>query len=225
MIGPSGCGKSTILRSLNRMNDLVPGARVTGRVAYHGQDLYAADVDPIEVRRRIGMVFQQPNPFPKSIYDNVAYGPKVTGMPVGSMDDVVEEALTGAALWDEVKDKLRTSALALSGGQQQRLCIARANAVRPEVILMDEPCSALDPIATTKIEDLMAQLVEDYTIVIVTHNMQQAARVSSQTAFFTAEVDDEGKRRGRLIEFDDTERIFTSPSEAQTEAYISGRFG
>jgi phosphate transport system ATP-binding protein len=225
MIGPSGCGKSTILRSLNRMNDLVPGARVTGRVAYHGQDLYAADVDPIEVRRRIGMVFQQPNPFPKSIYDNVAYGPKVTGMPVGSMDDVVEEALTGAALWDEVKDKLRTSALALSGGQQQRLCIARAIAVRPEVILMDEPCSALDPIATTKIEDLMAQLVEDYTIVIVTHNMQQAARVSSQTAFFTAEVDDEGKRRGRLIEFDDTERIFTSPSEAQTEAYISGRFG
>jgi phosphate transport system ATP-binding protein len=225
MIGPSGCGKSTILRSLNRMNDLVPGARVTGRVSYHGQDLYADDVDPIEVRRRIGMVFQQPNPFPKSIYDNIAYGPKVTGMAVGSMDDLVEEALTGAALWDEVKDKLRTSALALSGGQQQRLCIARAIAVRPEVILMDEPCSALDPIATTKIEDLMSSLVRDYTIVIVTHNMQQAARVSTQTAFFTAEVDDAGARRGRLVEFDDTEKIFTSPAEPQTEAYISGRFG
>ncbi len=225
MIGPSGCGKSTILRSLNRMNDLVPGARVTGRVRYHGQDLYADDVDPIEVRRRIGMVFQQPNPFPKSIYDNIAYGPKVTGMAVGSMDDLVEEALTGAALWDEVKDKLRTSALALSGGQQQRLCIARAIAVRPEVILMDEPCSALDPIATTKIEDLMSSLVRDYTIVIVTHNMQQAARVSTQTAFFTAEVDDAGARRGRLVEFDDTEKIFTSPAEPQTEAYISGRFG
>ncbi len=225
MIGPSGCGKSTILRSLNRMNDLVPGARVTGRVSYHGQDLYADDVDPIEVRRRIGMVFQQPNPFPKSIYDNIAYGPKVTGMAVGSMDDLVEEALTGAALWDEVKHKLRTSALALSGGQQQRLCIARTIAVRPEVILMDEPCSALDPIATTKIEDLMSSLVRDYTIVIVTHNMQQAARVSTQTAFFTAEVDEAGARRGRLVEFDDTENIFTTPSDPQTEAYISGRFG
>jgi phosphate transport system ATP-binding protein len=225
MIGPSGCGKSTILRSLNRMNDLIPGARVTGRVSYHGQDLYGDDVDPIEVRRRIGMVFQQPNPFPKSIYDNVAYGPKVTGMTVDSMDDLVEEALTGAALWDEVKDKLRTSALALSGGQQQRLCIARTIAVRPEVILMDEPCSALDPIATTKIEDLMSSLVRDYTIVIVTHNMQQAARVSTQTAFFTAEVDEGGARRGRLVEFDDTENIFTTPSDPQTEAYISGRFG
>ncbi len=225
MIGPSGCGKSTILRSLNRMNDLVPGARVTGRVSYHGQDLYADDVDPIEVRRRIGMVFQQPNPFPKSIYDNIAYGPKVTGMKVDSMDDLVEEALTGAALWDEVKDKLRTSALALSGGQQQRLCIARTIAVKPDVILMDEPCSALDPIATTKIEDLMSQLVRDYTIVIVTHNMQQAARVSTQTAFFTAEVDPAGARRGRLVEFDDTEKIFTSPNDPQTEAYISGRFG
>ena len=225
MIGPSGCGKSTILRSLNRMNDLVPGARVTGRVSYHGQDLYADEVDPIEVRRRIGMVFQQPNPFPKSIYDNVAYGPKVTGMPVDSMDELVEEALTGAALWDEVKDKLRSSALSLSGGQQQRLCIARAIAVRPDVILMDEPCSALDPIATTKIEDLMSSLVRDYTIVIVTHNMQQAARVSSQTAFFTAEVDASGARRGRLVEFDDTERIFTAPQDPQTEAYISGRFG
>jgi phosphate transport system ATP-binding protein len=225
MIGPSGCGKSTILRSLNRMNDLIPGARVTGRVSYHGQDLYGDDIDPIEVRRRIGMVFQQPNPFPKSIYDNVAYGPKVTGMTVDSMDDLVEEALTGAALWDEVKDKLRSSALALSGGQQQRLCIARTIAVRPEVILMDEPCSALDPIATTKIEDLMSSLVRDYTIVIVTHNMQQAARVSTQTAFFTAEVDEAGARRGRLVEFDDTENIFTSPSDPQTEAYISGRFG
>jgi phosphate transport system ATP-binding protein len=225
MIGPSGCGKSTILRSLNRMNDLIPGARVSGRVSYHGQDLYADDVDPIEVRRRIGMVFQQPNPFPKSIYDNIAYGPKVTGMTVDSMDDLVEEALTGAALWDEVKDKLRTSALALSGGQQQRLCIARTIAVRPEVILMDEPCSALDPIATTKIEDLMSSLVRDYTIVIVTHNMQQAARVSTQTAFFTAEVDEAGARRGRLVEFDDTEKIFTSPGDPQTEAYISGRFG
>jgi phosphate transport system ATP-binding protein len=225
MIGPSGCGKSTILRSLNRMNDLVLGARVTGQVMYHGQDLYGPDVDPIEVRRRIGMVFQQPNPFPKSIYDNIAYGPKVTGMKVDSMDDLVEEALTGAALWDEVKDKLKTSALALSGGQQQRLCIARTIAVQPEVILMDEPCSALDPIATTKIEDLMTQLVRDYTIVIVTHNMQQAARVSTQTAFFTAEVDDEGERRGRLVEFDDTDKIFSSPNESQTEAYISGRFG
>jgi phosphate transport system ATP-binding protein len=194
-------------------------------VEYHGQDLYADEVDPIEVRRRIGMVFQQPNPFPKSIYDNIAYGPKVTGMTVDSMDDLVEQALTGAALWDEVKDKLKTSALALSGGQQQRLCIARTIAVQPEVILMDEPCSALDPIATTKIEDLMTQLVDDYTIVIVTHNMQQAARVSTQTAFFTAEVDEAGARRGRLVEFDDTEKIFTAPNEAQTEAYISGRFG
>ena len=225
LIGPSGCGKSTVLRSLNRMNDLILGARVTGQVSYHGQDLYGPDVDAIEVRRRIGMVFQQPNPFPKSIYDNIAYGPKVTGMKVDSMDDLVEEALTGAALWDEVKDKLRTGALALSGGQQQRLCIARAIAVDPEVILMDEPASALDPIATTKIEDLMQELVEDYTIVVVTHNMQQAARVSTQTAFFTADVDEAGERHGRLVEYDDTNKIFTKPNEAQTEAYISGRFG
>ncbi len=225
MIGPSGCGKSTILRSLNRMNDLVPGARVSGRVTYHGQDLYAADVDPIEVRRRIGMVFQKPNPFPKSIYDNIAYGPRVTGMPVDNMDDLVEQALRSAALWDEVKDKLKASGLALSGGQQQRLCIARTIAVRPEVILMDEPCSALDPIATSKIEDLMHELSSDFTIVIVTHNMQQAARVSHRTAFFTAEVDDKGVRHGKLIEFDETSRIFTSPREKKTEDYITGRFG
>jgi phosphate transport system ATP-binding protein len=225
MIGPSGCGKSTILRSLNRMNDLIPGARVAGSITYHGQDLYARDVDPIELRRRIGMVFQKPNPFPKSIYDNVAYGPRVTGMKVSSMDDLVEEALTGAALWDEVKDKLKTSGLALSGGQQQRLCIARTIAVRPEVILMDEPCSALDPIATAKIEDLMHELSKTYTIVIVTHNMQQAARVSHYTAFFTAEVDEKQVRHGRLIEFNQTTKLFTNPDDKRTEDYITGRFG
>jgi phosphate transport system ATP-binding protein len=225
MIGPSGCGKSTILRALNRMNDLIPGARVRGRITYHGQDLYAKEVDPIEVRRRIGMVFQKPNPFPKSIYDNIAYGPRVTGMKVESMDDLVESTLRRAALWDEVKDKLKTSALALSGGQQQRLCIARTIAVRPDVILMDEPCSALDPIATSKIEDLMYELAFDYTIVIVTHNMQQAARVSHRTAFFTAEVDEQGVRHGRLVEFDETQKIFTNPSEKRTEDYITGRFG
>jgi phosphate transport system ATP-binding protein len=225
MIGPSGCGKSTILRALNRMNDLIPGARVAGTITYHGQDLYAREVDPIEVRRRIGMVFQKPNPFPKSIYDNIAYGPRVTGMKVSSMDDLVEEALRGAALWDEVKDKLKTSGLALSGGQQQRLCIARTIAVKPDMILMDEPCSALDPIATAKIEDLMYQLVAQYTIVIVTHNMQQAARVSHRTAFFTAEVDGAGVRHGRLVEFDDTQKIFTNPREKRTEDYITGRFG
>jgi len=225
MIGPSGCGKSTILRALNRMNDLIPGARMTGRITYRGQDLYAPEVDPIEVRRRIGMVFQKPNPFPKSIYDNVAYGPRVTAMKVSNMDDHVEEALRGAALWDEVKSKLRTSALALSGGQQQRLCIARTIAVRPEVILMDEPCSALDPIATGRIEDLMHELRKHYTIVIVTHNMQQAARVSHFTAFFTAEVDPAGVRHGRLIEFSDTGRLFTNPSDKRTEDYITGRFG
>ncbi len=225
MIGPSGCGKSTVLRSLNRMNDLIPGARVTGSITYRGQDLYAPEVDPIEVRRRIGMVFQKPNPFPKSIYDNIAYGPRVTGMKVSNMDDLVEEALTGAALWDEVKDKLKQSALALSGGQQQRLCIARTIAVKPDVILMDEPCSALDPIATGKIEDLMVELARNYTIVIVTHNMQQAARVSDKTAFFTAEVDDKGERYGVLVEFDDTQKIFTNPSKKQTEDYITGRFG
>ena len=225
LIGPSGCGKSTVLRCLNRMNDLVSGARVEGSVAYHGVDIYGPDVDVIEVRRRIGMVFQKPNPFPKSIYDNVAYGPRVTGMKVDSMDDTVEQALRGAALWDEVKDKLKQNAFGLSGGQQQRLCIARAIATRPEVILMDEPCSALDPIATAKIEDLMAELADTFTIIIVTHNMQQAARVSQRTAFFTAEADAHGNRTGKLIEFDATEKIFSNPSDHRTEAYITGRFG
>jgi phosphate transport system ATP-binding protein len=225
MIGPSGCGKSTILRALNRMNDLIPGARVRGHITYHGQDLYAKEVDPIEVRRRIGMVFQKPNPFPKSIYDNIAYGPRVTGMKVDNMDELVEATLRQAALWDEVKDKLKGSALALSGGQQQRLCIARTIAVKPDVILMDEPCSALDPIATSKIEDLMYELAFDYTIVIVTHNMQQAARVSNRTAFFTAELDEQGVRHGRLVEFDETPKIFTNPSQKRTEDYITGRFG
>ncbi|WP_084959294.1 phosphate ABC transporter ATP-binding protein PstB [Thermoactinospora rubra] len=224
MIGPSGCGKSTVLRCFNRMNDLIPGARAEGKITYHGEDLYGDHVDPIEVRRRIGMVFQKPNPFPKSIYDNIAYGPRVNGMK-GKMDDIVEDALTKAALWEEVKDKLKQNALSLSGGQQQRLCIARAIAVKPEVILMDEPCSALDPIATTKIEDLMQELKRDYTIVIVTHNMQQAARVSDRTAFFTAEVDEQGVRHGRLVEFDETSRIFTNPSDKRTEDYITGRFG
>ncbi len=226
MIGPSGCGKSTVLRCLNRMNDLIPGARLTGRIAYHGQDIYEPEVDAIEVRRRIGMVFQKPNPFPKSIYDNVAYGPRVTGMKVSSMDDLVEESLRGAALWDEVKDKLKQSAYSLSGGQQQRLCIARTIAVRPEVILMDEPCSALDPIATARIEDLMEDLREDYTIIIVTHNMQQAARVADRTAFFTAKAaEGTGDRTGELVEFDLTSRIFSNPADKRTEDYISGRFG
>ena len=226
MIGPSGCGKSTLLRSLNRMNDLVEGARVEGQVRFQGEELYAKGVDPIEVRRRIGMVFQKPNPFPKSIYDNVAYGPRVTGMRVSSMDDLVEEALTKAALWGEVKDKLKQSAFSLSGGQQQRLCIARTIAVRPDVILMDEPCSALDPIATAKIEDLMQDLRRDYTIVIVTHNMQQAARVADRTAFFTAKVTEgTGDRTGLLVEFGKTEQIFEKPHDQRTEDYISGRFG
>ena len=226
LIGPSGCGESTVLRAPNRMNDLIPGTRVTGTIAYHGMDIYAKDVDPIEVRRRIGMVFQKPNPFPKSIYDNVAYGPKVTGMKVSSMDDLVEESLRGAALWDEVKDKLKQSAYGLSGGQQQRLCIARTIAVKPEVILMDEPCSALDPIATSRIEDLMLELKEDYTIVIVTHNMQQAARVADRTAFFTAEAaEGHGDRTGHLVEFDETTKIFSNPADSRTEDYISGRFG
>jgi phosphate transport system ATP-binding protein len=223
-IGPSGCGKTTVLRCLNRMHDLTPEAHISGTVRYHGEDLYGPDVDAAEVRRRIGMVFQKPNPFPKSVFDNVAYGPRINGVKRAELGDVVESALTSAALWDEVKDKLKKSALALSGGQQQRLCIARAIAVKPDVILMDEPCSALDPIATARIEDLMTDLKRDYTIVIVTHNMQQAARVSDRTGFFTAEVVDE-QRRGRLVEYDRTEVIFTRPSDPRTEGYITGRFG
>jgi phosphate transport system ATP-binding protein len=225
LIGPSGCGKTTVLRCLNRMNDLVEGARVVGQILYHGVNLYDRQVDPVEVRRRIGMVFQKPNPFPKSIYDNVAFGPRVAGVR-GDMDELVEWALGKAALWDEVKDKLSRSAMSLSGGQQQRLCIARAIATKPDVILMDEPCSALDPVATLRIEELMQELVEDYTIVIVTHNMQQAARVSDRTAFFTVEVDQEsGDRTGMVVEFDDTETIFTNPTDRRTEDYVTGRFG
>ena len=223
-IGPSGCGKSTLLRSFNRMNDLIPGAKVEGLLAYHGIDIYGPDVDPIEVRRKIGMVFQKPNVFPKSIYDNVAYGPRVNHIKA-NMDDLVEECLTKAALWDEVKDDLKKSAYALSGGQQQRLVIARCIAVRPEVILMDEPCASLDPIATAKIEDLMRQLALEYTILIVTHSMQQAARVSDRTAFFTAELDDNGVRHGRLVEYGPTRQIFSAPQDKRTEDYISGRFG
>jgi phosphate transport system ATP-binding protein len=226
LIGPSGCGKSTVLRCLNRMNDLVPSARVEGDIMYHGQNIYAKGVDPIAVRTHIGMVFQKPNPFPKSIYDNIAYGPRVIGMKTDDMDQVVEEALRGAALWDEVKDKLKQSAYGLSGGQQQRLCIARTIATQPDVILMDEPCSALDPIATSRIEDLMVGLREDFTIIIVTHNMQQAARVSDRTAFFTARPDETtGNRTGLLVEYDLTSRIFTNPHDTRTEDYISGRFG
>ena len=226
LIGPSGCGKSTVLRCLNRMNDLVPAARVEGAVTYHDVDIYGPRVDPIQVRRHIGMVFQKPNPFPKSIYDNVAYGPRVTGMDVDDMDALVEQALRGAALWDEVKDKLKQSAYSLSGGQQQRLCIARTIATSPDVILMDEPCSALDPIATSRIEDLMLQLREDYTIIIVTHNMQQAARVSDRTAFFTTEVNTESDTRtGILVECDSTDKIFSNPSDQRTEHYVTGRFG
>lgn len=225
LIGPSGCGKSTLLRSLNRMNDLIPGARVAGKVTYHGVDIYGNEVDPIELRRRVGMVFQKPNPFPKSIFDNVAYGPRVLRMPKSEIADIVEESLRHAALWDEVKDKLKESGLALSGGQQQRLCIARCIAVQPDVILMDEPCASLDPIATSKIEDLMRALSDEYTIIIVTHNMQQAARVSDRTAFFTAELDEQGVRHGRLVEYAVTNKIFTAPSDARTEAYVSGRFG
>ena len=224
LIGPSGCGKTTFLRCLNRMNDLIEGARIEGSVHYHGVDLYDERVDPVEVRRRVGMVFQKPNPFPKSIYDNIAFGPKIAGFK-GNMDDLVEESLRKAALWDEVKGKLKESGLALSGGQQQRLCIARAIATKPDVILMDEPCSALDPIATAKIEELMQELVADYTIVIVTHNMQQAARVSDRTAFFTVEVHDDGSRTGTIVEFDRTEAIFTNPADQRTQDYVTGRFG
>ncbi len=226
-IGPSGCGKSTVLRCFDRMNDLIESARVEGSILYHGIDLYGANVDPVEVRRRIGMVFQKPNPFPKSIYDNLAFGPKLGGIKKKSeLDDIVEESLKSAALWDEVKDRLKASALGLSGGQQQRLCIARCVAVKPDVILMDEPCSALDPIATSKIEELMQDLRKDYTIIIVTHNMQQAARVSDRTAFFVTEVNPEGDRRtGRLIEFNPTSQIFSNPDDERTEQYVTGRFG
>jgi phosphate transport system ATP-binding protein len=221
LIGPSGCGKSTLIRCLNRMNDLIPSARVEGKVLYHRQDLYAPEVDAVEVRKRIGMVFQKPNPFPKSIYDNIAFGPRVLGMN-GDMDEIVERALVHAAVWDEVKDRLKSNAFGMSGGQQQRLCIARALAVEPDVILMDEPCSALDPISTGKIEDLMMGLREQYSIVIVTHNMQQAARVSDRTAFFTVDPED---RVGRLVEYDDTETVFTNPSDERTEAYVTGKVG
>jgi len=224
MIGPSGCGKSTVLRCFNRMNDLIETARVSGIVRYHGTDLYGADVDPVEVRRRIGMVFQKPNPFPKSIYDNIAFGPKIGGFR-GNMDELVEESLSKAALFEEVKDKLTESAFALSGGQQQRLCIARAIATSPDVLLMDEPCSALDPIATMRIEELMRELKRDYSILIVTHNMQQAARVSDRTAFFNVRVNEKGQRTGHLVEFDDTAQIFTNPHQQATEDYITGRFG
>jgi len=225
-IGPSGCGKTTVLRCFNRMNDLIEGAAVKGRITYHGVDLYAKEVDPVSVRRRVGMVFQKPNPFPKSIYENIAFGPRVNGRKKSEMDDIVESSLTRAALWDEVRGRLKASAFSLSGGQQQRLCIARAIATEPEVILMDEPCSALDPIATAAIEDLMQDLKTRYTIIIVTHNMQQAARVSDRTAFFTAEVNpDSDRRNGLLVELDRTDKIFSDPSDTRTENYITGRFG
>jgi phosphate transport system ATP-binding protein len=224
-IGPSGCGKSTFIRCFNRMNDLIPSAKVEGSVLYHGLDLYARDVDPVEVRKRIGMVFQKPNPFPKSIYDNVAFGPRILGWK-DSLDDRVRLALEQAALWDEVKDRLKASAFSLSGGQQQRLCIARCLAVEPDVLLMDEPASALDPISTTAIEDLMHALKTEYTIVIVTHNMQQAARVADMTAFFSVKVSEEGKQRtGVLVEYDETPTIFTKPADKRTEDYVTGRFG
>ena len=222
-IGPSGCGKSTFIRCFNRMNDLIPTARVEGKVLYHGQDLYGPHVDPVEVRKRIGMVFQKPNPFPKSIYDNVAFGPRVLGM-TDDLEGRVEKALGQAALWEEVKDRLKDNALGLSGGQQQRLCIARCLAVEPDVLLMDEPASALDPIATTRIEDLMHELKRAYTIVIVTHNMQQAARIADMTAFFSVDVSETG-RSGVLVEYDTTPKIFTQPSDKRTEDYVTGRFG
>jgi len=224
LIGPSGCGKSTLLRCFNRMNDLVPGARVEGKITYHGKDLYAKEVDPVEVRRRVGMVFQKPNPFPKSIYDNVVFGARVNKYK-GDLDELVETSLRSAALWDEVKDKLKESGLSLSGGQQQRLCIARTIATRPDVILMDEPCSALDPISTLRVEELIHELKKEFTIVIVTHNMQQATRVSDRTAFFNAEATTKGNRVGYLVECDLTNLIFTNPKEQATMDYVSGRFG
>ncbi len=224
IIGPSGCGKSTLLRCINRMNDLIPSARVEGRLIYEGVDIYDPQIDPVDVRRRVGMVFQKPNPFPKSIYDNVAFGPRINGFR-GDLDELVERSLRQAALWDEVKDKLRESALALSGGQQQRLCIARALAIEPDVILMDEPASALDPIATLRIEELMQDLKQRYTIVIVTHNMQQAARASDMTAFISIDRTNPDQRIGVLIEYGPTEKIFTTPEKRETEEYVSGRFG
>src|SRR6476469_4301217 len=225
LIGPSGCGKSTLLRCLNRMNDLIPNAEVQGELLYHGEDLYGSNVDPVQVRKLIGMVFQKPNPFPKSIYDNIAFGPRVLGRKDG-MDETVEKALRRAALWDEVKDRLKDNAFGLSGGQQQRLCIARCIAVEPDTILMDEPCSALDPISTGKIEDLMIELKDEFSIVIVTHNMQQAARVSDRTAFLMVELDaEEHNRWGRLDEYDETEKIFTNPADKRTEDYVSGKVG
>jgi phosphate transport system ATP-binding protein len=224
LIGPSGCGKSTLIRCLNRMNDLIPSASVDGKVLYHGQDMYGPDVDPIEVRKRIGMVFQKPNPFPKSIFDNIAFGPRVLGLE--DVEERVERALQSAALWDEVKDRLDTNAYGMSGGQQQRLCIARCIAVDPDVILMDEPCSALDPISTGKIEDLMLQLKDEFSIVIVTHNMQQAARVSDRTAFLIVELSASEKERwGQLVEYDETDKIFTNPSDSRTEDYVTGKVG
>ena len=225
LIGPSGCGKSTFIRCLNRMNDLIPSARVEGEVVYHGENLYAEDIDPVAVRKRIGMVFQKPNPFPKSIYENIAFGPKIMGMK-GDMDEIVERALKRGALWDDVKDRLKDNAFGMSGGQQQRLCIARALATDPDVLLMDEPCSALDPISTGRIEDLMMELKENYSIVIVTHNMQQAARVSDMTAFFTVELDgDSGDRTGAVVEYDHTEKVFQNPSDKRTEDYVTGKVG
>jgi phosphate transport system ATP-binding protein len=223
-IGPSGCGKSTLLRCFNRLNDLINGFHVKGKVYYHDKDLYASEVDPVEVRRRVGMVFQKPNPFPKSIYDNIAYGARVNGYK-GNLDELVERSLRQAALWDEVKDKLKQNGMALSGGQQQRLCIARTIAINPDVVLMDEPCSALDPISTLKVEELMHQLKENYTIVIVTHNMQQATRVADMTAFFNAKATEKGGKQGYLVEYDQTEMIFQSPREEATKDYVSGRFG
>jgi phosphate transport system ATP-binding protein len=224
IIGPSGCGKSTFIRCLNRMNDVIPGFKTEGRILYHDVDLQARNIDPVGVRRRIGMVFQRPNPFPKSIYENIAYGPRILGLK-NDLDSRVEKALRRAALWDEVKDRLKRSAWSLSGGQQQRLCIARCLAIEPEVILMDEPASALDPIATTRIEDLMHELKRDYTIVVVTHNMQQAARVADMTAFFSISRGEEGHRSGVLVEYDSTKTIFTQPKDSRTEDYVTGRFG
>ena len=223
-IGPSGCGKSTVFRCFNRMNDLIPSARMEGQITFHGRDIYDKQVDPVQLRSRIGMVFQKPNPFPKSIYENIAFGARINGYQ-GNMDDLVESSLQKAALWDEVKDKLKDSGLALSGGQQQRLCIARAIAIAPEVILMDEPCSALDPISTLKVEELIHELKEQYTIIIVTHNMQQASRVSDLTAFYNAEATEEGGKMGYLVEYNRTEEIFQNPVQKSTQEYVSGRFG